>query len=409
MAALGPAAGLTNSATVLAFAPDGKTLAITSADPRIELWNVKTMKRIRWLQGNTHAVSALAFSPNGRDLVSGARDGSVRYWDPAAEAPPPSPAVLPMPAWSGAFTFAPGSKQFIALDNRDGVALLWNISPLHQIERLSFLGTNNGTVRWAPNGRTVAVGDGFGNVRIWDFATRSMITNFVNPQTHVATLKFHGGGLTLACGLVSHISGGIGGGFWDTRTWREIPLPADWPRSNLRWGAVSADNAVLGALDANGTVAWWDLASRRRLARFERYFASSHGYVSFSPVGRSFAASATDGSTTVWDVGSGRIVASIRANFGAVHGIAFSPDGRRLLSGGEDPGDVVRLLDVESGRHVATLAGRADEFWFLEMSADNNSLAAVGMAGTALLWRAPSWAEIEAAEERQAAREGLQK
>ena len=46
----------------------------------------------------------------------------------------------------------------------------------------------------------------------------------------------------------------------------------------------------------------------------------------------------------------------MRANFNAVHGVAFSPDGQRLLSGGEDPKDVVRLLDLGSQRHVATLA-----------------------------------------------------
>ena len=86
----------------------------------------------------------------------------------------------------------------------------------------------------------------------------------------------------------------------------------------------------------------------------------------------------------------------MRANFQAVHGVAFSPDGQRLLSGSEDPSDVVRLLDMGSQRHVATLAGppdRVDEFWVLEMSADLNTLVAVGITNTALLWRAPSWAE----------------
>jgi WD40 repeat protein len=132
----------------------------------------------------------------------------------------------------------------------------------------------------------------------------------------------------------------------------------------------------------------------------------------FSPVGPLLAGSATDGSTTIWDVRTGRIIASIRANFQAVHGVAFSPDGQRLLSGGEDPSDVVRLLDMGSQRHVATLAGppdRVDQFWSLEMSADLNTIVAVGIDKTALLWRAPSWAEIEAEEKRQAAREALQK
>jgi WD40 repeat protein len=143
------------------------------------------------------------------------------------------------------------------------------------------------------------------------------------------------------------------------------------------------------------------MASGRRLKRFERHFASNDGYLMFSPVAPLLAGSAKDGLTTIWDIRTGRIVTTIRANFRAVHGVAFSPDGQRLLSGGEDPSDVVRLLDLGSQRHVATLTGQPDQYWFLEMSADLNTLVAVGIDKTALLWRAPAWEEIKAAEKRE--------
>ena len=62
---------------------------------------------------------------------------------------------------------------------------------------------------------------------------------------------------------------------------------------------------------------------------------------------------------------------------------------------------MVRLLDLGSQRHVATLTGQPDQYWFLEMSADLNTLVAVGIDKTALLWRAPAWEEIKAAEKRE--------
>jgi hypothetical protein len=55
-------------------------------------------------------------------------------------------------------------------------------------------------------------------------------------------------------------------------------------------------------------------------------------------------------------------------------------------------------MDLRSRRFVANLPGELDQYWLLEMSADGNTLAAVGSHGPTLLWRAPSWAEIEAAE-----------
>ena len=175
----------------------------------------------------------------------------------------------------------------------------------------------------------------------------------------------------------------------------------------MMWAAVSPDDRILAALYGDGTVAWWDrweTASAKRLARKERHFASNDGYLDFSPDSRLLGGSARDGATTIWDIATGRIVTAMRANFRAVHGVAFSPDGQRLLSGGEAPKDVVRLLDLGSQRHVATLAGVPDQFWFLQMSADGNTLVAAGLKGTTLLWRAPSWPEIEAAERGQKAR-----
>jgi WD40 repeat protein len=169
----------------------------------------------------------------------------------------------------------------------------------------------------------------------------------------------------------------------------------------MSWAAVSSDNKILAALDDSGTVSWWDMASRRKLAEFKNHFASQGGYLSFSPVNRLLAASAKDGQTAIWDTATGRIVTTNRANFRAVHGVAFSPDGQRLLSGGEESTDVLRLLDLGSLRHVASLTGPSDQYFFVEISPDGNTLVAAGFNGTTVLWRAPSWAEIKAEERRQ--------
>ena len=99
---------------------------------------------------------------------------------------------------------------------------------------------------------------------------------------------------------------------------------------------------------------------------------------------------------------AGRHLLTLPGNAEGVWGLAFSSDGQRLLTGGGNTNDVVRLLDLESQRWVATLPGKPGAFYNLAMSPDGNTLAAVGSERFAVIWRAPSWAEIEAAERRLA-------
>jgi WD40 repeat protein len=57
-------------------------------------------------------------------------------------------------------------------------------------------------------------------------------------------------------------------------------------------------------------------------------------------------------------VPAGRARGAWEGHAGAVHSVAFAPDGRQALSGGDDR--VLRLWDVGSGKEVRRLAGHAN-------------------------------------------------
>ena len=65
---------------VLAFAPNGRTLATAGTDNSIRLWNTRSGKLSLVLTGHQRPICALNFSNNGKTLASGDFDGVVRLW-----------------------------------------------------------------------------------------------------------------------------------------------------------------------------------------------------------------------------------------------------------------------------------------------------------------------------------------
>jgi RNA polymerase sigma factor (sigma-70 family) len=71
------------SAGPVAFAPDGKLLAVASSRPgaRVRLIETETGRELRKIEGFRGIVRSLAFMPDGKRLVSGMEDSSALIWD----------------------------------------------------------------------------------------------------------------------------------------------------------------------------------------------------------------------------------------------------------------------------------------------------------------------------------------
>ncbi len=67
----------------LAFSPDGKMLASCGYDRLIKLWDISATKELRVLKDHSDSVYSIAFSPDGKLLASAAADRAVKVWDVA--------------------------------------------------------------------------------------------------------------------------------------------------------------------------------------------------------------------------------------------------------------------------------------------------------------------------------------
>jgi RNA polymerase sigma factor (sigma-70 family) len=77
----------------LAFAADGKILALGSSDGSVRVWDPLLGKELRCFEGHRGRVNAVAFSRDGKRLVSGSTDTTVLIWDTAGLASPVAPTA----------------------------------------------------------------------------------------------------------------------------------------------------------------------------------------------------------------------------------------------------------------------------------------------------------------------------
>ena len=113
-----------------------------------------------------------------------------------------------------------------------------------------------------------------------------------------------------------------------------------------------------------------------------------------SPDGGLVASSTHGGVVRLFDAAKGELIEDLHGHLNAVYGIAFSADGRRLLSA-ESGREAVKIWDVGTRQELLTLGGTGSGLEAARWSADGDVILA-GAPWQA--WRAPSWDEIAAAE-----------
>jgi WD40 repeat protein/tetratricopeptide (TPR) repeat protein len=91
----------------------------------------------------------------------------------------------------------------------------------------------------------------------------------------------------------------------------------------------------------------------------------------FSLDGRTVLTGSKDGSAQLWNVTTGRPVGEPMLHPGCVWAVAFSPDGKTIVTGG-DKG--ARLWDVTSGKPLGDLLGVAETVWGVAFAADGRTV-----------------------------------
>ena len=162
---------------LVAFTPNGHTLAADTAGGKVWLWNLANpahpSRLGQPLTGPTGPVSSVAFSPDGQTLVAGGHDGTIWLWNITRPT---------LPSRSGK-TLAAGSA-----DHR---IWLWNITHPALPSQLgqSLTGPTGYvySVAFSQDGKTLAADSGDGTVQMWNLDVDVAIRRICAVTTNALT------------------------------------------------------------------------------------------------------------------------------------------------------------------------------------------------------------------------------
>ncbi len=249
------------------------------------------------------------------------------------------------------------------------------------------------------DGRTLVSGSRDNTIKLWDVATGQEMRALKGHAGRVNSVALSPDGKTLlsggaASGGVTSASASSGGQLmlWDMATGRELKTLLKGS-NDVSSVAFTPDGKV--ALSGGDKVKLWDVATGRELRAFGEIPGHRVSDIAISPDGKLLASSTgTVDTIKLWDVSTGQELRTLAGHSGGIFSIVFSPDGRVLVSGGNDK--LIKLWDVATGREVRTIAGHSKYIRTLAFSPDGRVLVSTSGDKTVKLWDVSTGRELGA-------------
>ncbi len=349
-----------------AMSPDGKTALTAGADHTLRWWDAATGRQRRVIE-LPNALSGLAVSPDGKTVVAGVHENGLHTWDIASgRETTPSGLSAEVKAIQGP-TFTPNGRQLLLASGPR--VYVWDWPAMKRIRTIELPkpakqpGENScQSLAISPDGRwlvTVAQRSWFreekglrfgyaadGVADLWDLASGKRVRRLVEGQVCYRSATYTADGRLVLVG---------GGG----------TIPAEGERK---------------AQQFQGEMNLLDPLAARWLRSFTpppptpgvriRY----SGATILSPDGRTLYVSYNTGAIVGFETATGQPRRTLFGHRGFIPAMTCSPDGRRLLSGGQDGTGLVwdvTLASAAKPRKGSLRAADVEKLWTMAAGADS--------------------------------------
>lgn len=421
-----------------ALSADDKYVLTGSQNSIARLWKVETGKAIQVFEGHAAAVWSVAFSADGQRVITMSRDNTERVWEVRTgkeaqrlERRSDLPRAIKLSpdgrtkvnirgttAWlvdaetgkevqrfqghssrvlSSAFS---ADGKYIVTGNDDETARLWEVETGKEVRRFVGHTSTVASAVFSSDGKYVVTGSGDKTARLWETETGKETQRFIVPTSSQGQMdarndimKAWDSILSAWANKLQDTSGvqgvaiSIDGKYvvtscgkdgatrlWETATGKEVQ---ELFRKKGYSAAFSSDGKYL-ATDG-GDVCLWDMESRRMVRRFEHVSLGT----AFSPDNRYLLGSLLD-KASLLEIGTGRQVQTFIGHSGYITSVAYSPDGKYVLTGSWDA--TARLWEVETGKEIRRFEGHLQVIRSVAFSPDGKYVLTSSEDSTNRLW-----------------------
>ncbi|MCB9451478.1 MAG: TIR domain-containing protein [Anaerolineaceae bacterium] len=398
---------------------DGNTYLLSgSEDHSLILWDVTNFIELRRLRAHGAGVTGVAFNPDGTNrtyIVSASSDGAVMQWDMTGGAEVTRNRVLDVQKQQGIDL---GGSYAVTL--AENAVYLWDSSLEQRLH--AYTGDNDiaptsnaQTVAISADGNWVLSGYQDGRVILWSTSqgAREAITSWSAHEKGIDAMAFNpDGSMALTSGEDRHIR------LWDVNRTQQVeedfvdnPDPSDDFEGHT--GAVLALAFCCDASDVapelanrfasgseTGELFLWNINDHTS-EQVSAHKAAINA-VAFSPDGKILVSASSDNTLIAWDVAvdpvsgesSLKPIGTFRQHTGPVRSVDFSADGKLLISASDD-GTVI-VWDVATRVPMNVLVGHTSGVNSVRFEDSGNYAVSSGDDGLVIRWRVDERDELNA-------------
>ncbi|MCC7377466.1 MAG: WD40 repeat domain-containing protein [Verrucomicrobiales bacterium] len=326
--------------TALAFSPDGQVLLTATADG-IHAWDTESGKERGEFIGHRRWIQRLRFESTGDRFVSASDDNTARVWSMATgellrEIRTPGSPILDA-------DFTPDGLHLVTVDTfLTNAVKIWELGSGNLA---GFLPMTNLAVQrclYAPSGHLVTV-SGDRRVTRWNTVSGAKVRTYegiVGDTALIQDLWFPNETTLAATSNDGRVY------LWNLESGELLKVVIGNPV--MASSGVAGDSLVVEA-GLDYVIGIRQLPSGDTLRRFVGHTTSTHSGVAFSPDGRFVLSAGTEAAARLWDRKTGALIRTLVGSPAGTMAASFSSDGRHVLTTVGLPNPSARLWNAETG------------------------------------------------------------